>query len=141
MVSRRTGSHKFPLLTVFFPPFWQLMVRHNIGSLIVVDENNKAESMLSERDYLDKIVVLGRSSRTTRVEQIMSEKALISVHPDEKLVKVMELMTDKRVRHVPVIAQDGSTVGLVSIGDVVKEMTASFKRQGQHMESYLAGSY
>jgi signal-transduction protein with cAMP-binding, CBS, and nucleotidyltransferase domain len=73
-----------------------------------------AESMLSERDYLDKIVVLGRSSKTTRVEQIMSEKDLISVHPDDTLLKVMELMTEKRVRHVPVIAHGGHTLGLVS---------------------------
>ncbi len=116
------------------------MVDRNIGSLIVVGEDNVAEGILTERDYLQKVIVLGRSSKTTYVREIMSEKDLVSVSRDSNLTQCMELMTEKRVRHIPVL--DGNKcVGLVSIGDVVYALTESYKRHASHMESFIAGSY
>lgn len=118
----------------------QTMVDRNIGSLIVVDENHKPVSILTERDYLEKVIVLGRTSKTTKVKDIMSEKALVCVSSTDTLNHCMELMAEKRVRHIPVV-DEGKIVGLVSIGDVVKELTASYKRNAAHMEHFIAGGY
>lgn len=116
------------------------MVERNIGSLIVVDEKNNPVSILTERDYLEKVIVLGRTSKTTRVGEIMSAKALVCVKSTDTLTHCMELMAAKRVRHIPVV-DEGKIVGLVSIGDVVKELTASYKRNAAHMEHFIAGGY
>lgn len=119
----------------------RLMVDRNIGCLIVLgDDGQKVEGILSERDYLEKIIVKGRTSRTTPVRDIMSEKSLVSVTRKSTLSECMELMTEKRVRHIPVLDGD-KAVGMVSIGDVVFALTESYKKHEAHMKDFIAGGY
>lgn len=119
------------------------MVSRNIGSLVVVDKSAKdvPHGIITERDYLEKIIVRGRSSKTTNVEEIMSEKKLIAVRPETTLTECMDLMVENRVRHIPVVDEEGKVKGLVSIGDVVKELVNSHKKKAEQMEEYIAGGY
>lgn len=117
------------------------MVDNNIGSLIVMGEGRKATGIMTERDYLEKIIVLGRTSHKTLVKEIMSEKGLISARPTSTLTDCMELMVKNRVRHLPVLESDGRITGLVSIGDVIKELLDAHERTADHMESFIAGGY
>jgi len=95
-----------------------IMSEKRVGCLVVVDKERKLAGIVSERDYCRKVILMGRNSRGTRVREIMTE-AVISVSPDQSLRRTMELMTDQRIRHMPVV-EDGDVVGLISIGDVVK---------------------
>lgn len=124
------------------------MVKHNIGSLVVVEPAGggggglKPVGILTERDYLDKVVILGRSSRTTKVAAIMSEKALVAVQGDTTLGDCMDLMVANRVRHIPVVEGEGGLLkGLISIGDVVKELVDSHKRNAESMSEYIQGGW
>jgi CBS domain-containing protein len=93
------------------------MVRHGVGALIVVEDDNVL-GIITERDYLRKVAIEGRTSRTTMVHEIMSSPVL-AVQPADDLNQCLALMTERRVRHLPVIER-GALVGLVSIGDLVK---------------------
>jgi CBS domain-containing protein len=116
------------------------MVERNIGCLVVLGKDGTVDGILSERDYLEKIIVKGRSSKTTPVADIMSEKSLVSVTRESTLTECMELMTARRVRHLPVL--DGDKVaGLVSIGDVVFALTESYKAHENLMKEFITGSY
>jgi CBS domain-containing protein len=116
------------------------MVKNNIGSLVVVSGDNKVQSVVSERDYLEKVIVRGRTSSNTHVRDIMSEKSLVTVRPESTLTECMELMTSNKVRHIPVVSSDGTPVGLVSIGDTVKALVNSYRRDAEHMENFIAGN-
>ena len=89
----------------------------NIGSLVVVD-NGKLTGIFTERDYARKVILKGRSSKDTLVRDIMSSPPLF-VNPDNTLDECMQLMTDKFIRHLPVL-ENGALIGIVSIGDLVK---------------------
>jgi CBS domain-containing protein len=117
-----------------------MMVKNNIGSLVVVSGGSKVESVVSERDYLEKVIVRGRTSANTQVKDIMSEKSLVTVRPESTLTECMELMSANKVRHIPVVATDGTPVGIVSIGDTVKALVNSYKRDAEHMENFIAGN-
>jgi CBS domain-containing protein len=91
-----------------------------IGCLIVVDQNQRLLGIISERDYCRKVILMGRNSHGTRVRDIMTT-AVITIGPHASLRDAMELMTEQRVRHMPVI-EDGSIIGVLSIGDVVKRV-------------------
>ncbi|KAF2290342.1 hypothetical protein GH714_011605 [Hevea brasiliensis] len=94
------------------------MTQHNVGALVVVKpgEQKSIAGIITERDYLRKIIVQGRSSKSTKVGDIMTEEnKLITVTPDTKVLQAMQLMTDKRIRHIPVI-DDKEMIGMVSIG-------------------------
>ena len=107
---------------------------NHIGSLVVTDEG-KLAGVVTERDYACKIIIKGRSSKTTRIGEIMSER-LVVVRPDTTINECMALMTDKRIRHLPVL--DGEQlVGLVSIGDVVKEVIDEQSFVIEQLESYI----
>ncbi|KAK6121654.1 hypothetical protein DH2020_044607 [Rehmannia glutinosa] len=98
------------------------MTQHNVGALVVVKpgEQKSVAGIITERDYLRKIIVQGRSSKSTKVGDIMTEEnKLITVTPDTKVLKAMQLMTDNRIRHIPLI-NDTGMIGMVSIGDVVR---------------------
>lgn len=117
------------------------MVARNIGSLVVVGAvEDEAAGIITERDYLEKIIVRGRSSKTTKVEEIMSEKELVAVKPSSTLADCMDLMVENRVRHIPVIDNTGKIKGLVSIGDVVKELVEMHRRNAEHMTSFISGA-
>lgn len=90
----------------------------NIGALVVVDKNGKLHGIFTERDYARKIILKGRSSRETRVRDIMTDD-VVFVTPDTKIEECMELMTHHFIRHLPVL-DNGELVGIISIGDVVK---------------------
>jgi CBS domain-containing protein len=94
-----------------------LMARHEIGALVVL-EGDRLIGMFSERDYARKVILHGKSSREISVDEVMTTKVL-TVRPETTVDECMALMTDKRVRHLPVM-EDQFVIGLVSIGDVVK---------------------
>ncbi|MGB4572678.1 MAG: CBS domain-containing protein, partial [Rectinemataceae bacterium] len=96
----------------------EAMSDRNIGAILVVDESGEIRGILSERDFVRKIIIKGRSGEATKVREIMTTKVLY-VSPDTSISDCMNLMTEKRVRHLPVIV-GGKAVGVISIGDVVK---------------------
>jgi len=95
-----------------------IMSERRVGCLVVFDKDQKLAGIISERDYCRKVILMGRNSRGTRVREIMTD-VVITVSPDQTLRTTMELMTDQRIRHMPVV-EDDVVVGLISIGDVVK---------------------
>ena len=95
-----------------------MMSEQHIGCLLVLDQDKKLAGIISERDYCRKVILMGRSSHGTRVSEIMTN-LVTTVGPDQSLREAMALMTDQRIRHMPVV-EDGAVVGLLSIGDVVK---------------------
>jgi signal-transduction protein with cAMP-binding, CBS, and nucleotidyltransferase domain len=118
------------------------MTSHNVGALLVVKRGEKAlAGIITERDYLRKIIVQGRSSKTTKVGDIMTEEnKLITVSPDTKVLRAMELMTDNRIRHIPVV-ENKEMKGMVSIGDVVRAVVDEHREELQRLNSFIQGSY
>lgn len=112
-----------------------LMARHDIGALLVLD-GDRLTGMFSERDYARKVILHGRSSRTIPVADIMTHD-VVSVPPDFGIDTCLELMTDHRVRHLPVVA-GGDIVGLVSIGDLVKAQIDEQRFVIEQLEHYIA---
>jgi CBS domain-containing protein len=111
-----------------------LMARHEVGALIVL-EGTDLVGMFSERDYARKVILHGKSSKEVSVADIMTTHVL-TVRPDQTVEDCMALMTDKRVRHLPVI-DDAGVIGMVSIGDVVKAMLDEQKFVIGQLERYI----
>jgi CBS domain-containing protein len=116
----------------------ELMARNNIGALLVL-EGDKLVGIFTERDYARKVVLQGRSSRTTRIAELMTRDVLY-IGPDDTIENCMALMTDKRTRHLPVI-EDGKLIGIISIGDVVKEIISDREFTIHELERYITGGY
>lgn len=116
--------------------FIQAMAEHNVGALPVVD-NNELVGIVSERDYARKIVLQGRSSVGTPVSTIMSSP-VITTEPQQSIQACMSLMTERHLRHLPVV-DEGRLVGLLSIGDLVKEAIAEQADLIQQLERYIRG--
>jgi CBS domain-containing protein len=115
----------------------EIMAEHNIGAVPVV-ENGKLVGIFSERDYARKIILKGKSSQSTQVSELMTTKVFY-VKPQRTLQDCMFLMTDKHIRHLPVI-DEGELVGIITIGDVVKGIISEQKRTIEDLESYISGS-
>ena len=98
----------------------ELMADKNIGAVLVTDKSGKLAGILSERDYARKMMIKGRDSHSTKVKEIMTT-LVVSINPETRLRDCMSLMTEKRIRHLPVF-QGEKLVGVVSIGDVVKSL-------------------
>lgn len=119
------------------------MTQHNVGALVVVQpgEQKSIAGIITERDYLRKIIVQGRSSKSTKVGDIMTEEnKLITVTPDTKVLKAMQLMTDNRIRHIPVI-NDTGMMGMVSIGDVVRAVVSEHREELNRLNAFIQGGY
>jgi len=115
-----------------------LMVARNVGALVVLDGTHPC-GMITERDYLRKVAVEGRSSKSTFVQEIMS-KQLVHVAPDTPVEECMDRMTSARIRHLPVL-DDGKLIGLVSIGDLVKFLAEERQHAIHELTAYIQGSY
>ncbi|URD72878.1 CBS domain protein [Musa troglodytarum] len=119
------------------------MTQHNVGALVVVKpgEEKAIAGIVTERDYLRKIIVQGRSSKSTKVGDIMTEEnRLITLTPDTKVLRAMQLMTDNRIRHIPVIDNNGM-IGMVSIGDVVRAVVSEYREELNRLNAYIQGGY
>jgi CBS domain-containing protein len=114
----------------------QLMAEHHIGALPVL-EGGRLVGIVSERDYARKVVLMGRKSTETTVGTIMS-MPVIQVGPAQTVNECMQLMTDKRIRHLPVV-ENGRLVGVVSIGDLVKAVIDEQKHEIEDLRRYIAG--
>ncbi|HMU84163.1 MAG TPA: CBS domain-containing protein [Leptospiraceae bacterium] len=115
-----------------------LMAERNTGAVLVMSEG-RLEGLLSERDYARKVVLRGRNSRETHVREIMSRE-LIIVHPEDSVMESLAIMTEKRIRHLPVM-EGSEVVGLISIGDLVKRVIDEQHIMIKHLENYISGSY
>jgi len=113
----------------------KVMGEKNIGALLVI-ENQQLVGIISERDYARKIILKGKSSQDTLVKEIMT-KEVISVLPEDKIDKCMELMSEKHIRHLPVM-QDGIVTGIISITDVVKAIIESQKETISLLHNYIS---
>ena len=116
----------------------QLMADKNIGSLMVTD-GAKLVGIITERDYTRKVALKGKSSKQTAVREIISGQ-LIHVQPDNTVEDCMRLMTEHRIRHLPVV-EEGKIVGVISIGDLVKYVISCQSAAIAHLESYISGGY
>lgn len=115
----------------------RVMANRGIGAVLVTD-NGALAGIFSERDYARKVVLQGKDSATTPVRDIMTSK-LIHVTPDMTVDQAMQLMSDKRIRHLPVLDGAGSLIGVVSIGDLVKETIEYQQYLIKQLESYIVG--
>jgi CBS domain-containing protein len=130
------GSHVWsvgPNMTVY--DALALMAAKGVGALLVIDDTGPV-GLFSERDYARNVVLKGRSSRDTPVRDIMTSRVLY-VTPDQPVEEAMALMTERRVRHLPVI-DDGQVRGLVSIGDLIKAIISEQQFIIAQLEHYIA---
>lgn len=111
------------------------MAELNIGALVVMDDQTLV-GIISERDYRNKVILKGRTSKDTLVSQIMVDK-VICVQPSDNINLCMQLMTNKKIRHLPVLDNDSLT-GVISIGDVVKAVIESQKNEIDSLRNYIA---
>ena len=114
----------------------RLMADRNIGALLVVEEG-KIVGILTERDYARKVILMDRSSKQTAVGEIMTSSVMY-VRPDQTNEECMALMTDNRLRHLPVI-DNGRLLGLVSIGDLVKDIISEQQFIIEQLQHYIQG--
>jgi CBS domain-containing protein len=114
----------------------QIMADRHVGALPVL-RGGELAGVISERDYARKVILLGRSSAETPVWQIMSSPA-ITVAPEETVQRCMEIMTEQRIRHLPVV-DSGSMVGVISIGDCVRAVIEDQKDTIQQLERFISG--
>jgi len=112
-----------------------LMSEKNIGAIIIVDNNDFPIGIFSERDYARKIILKGKSSEDTLLDEVMT-KELITVTRDYKIDQCMEIMNEKRIRHLPVL-ENKKIVGIISIGDVLKIMNKEQKELIDHLQKFI----
>ena len=112
-----------------------LMSEKNIGAIIIVDSNDIPIGIFSERDYARKIILKGKSSKDTLLDEVMT-KELITINRDYKIDKCMEIMNEKKIRHLPVL-ENKKIVGIISIGDVLKIMIKEQKDLINHLQKFI----
>jgi CBS domain-containing protein len=125
-----------PTTTVF--EALEMMVEQNVGALMVMDRG-KFAGMFTERDYARKVILKGKASRDTLVHEIMSEHPAV-VTPDTTIDQCMAMMTEKYIRHLPVMEHQ-QLVGVVSIGDIVKSLIDEQKCIIEDLEQYITGHH
>ena len=112
----------------------KIMAEKDIGALVVLD-GEKLVGIFSERDYARKIILFGKSSKDTSVSEIMTPK-VVCVRPEQTADECMSLMTEKRVRHLPVLSEK-KVIGIISIGDVVRAMISDQQQTIEQLEQYI----
>jgi CBS domain-containing protein len=115
----------------------RLMAEKQVGALLVM-RDGKLVGIISERDYARKVVLQGRNVHDTEVSQIMSSP-VVTVTPEHSVVECMQIVTDRRIRHLPVMDGD-SVVGIVSIGDLVSWVVAEQQETIRHLEAWISGA-
>ncbi len=113
----------------------KVMGEKNIGALLVM-ENDQLKGIFSERDYARKVVLRNRTSMDTLVQEIMTEK-VITVSPADSVEQCMNLMSSRKIRHLPV-TEDGDVLGIISIGDVVTAIIQSQQETIEHLKNYIS---
>jgi CBS domain-containing protein len=116
----------------------QVMSEKDIGALLVI-EDGRLEGIFSERDYARKLILKGKGSKATNVDELMTRE-VITVEPATSFDKCMALMTTKRIRHLPVTEND-KVVGLVTMGDVVKQIILNQESTIEQLGNYISGGY
>jgi len=116
----------------------KLMAQKNVGALMVL-ENGVLIGIISERDYTRKVILQGKSSKETPVGEIMT-KELVTAEPNDNIAECMRVMTERRVRHLPVL-EGSKIIGIVSIGDLLKWVISAQDAAIDHLERYITGSY
>ncbi len=114
----------------------KLMADRRVGALLVLC-GTELQGIISERDYAREVILKGRASRDTRVEEIMTRKVL-SVSSPETVDKALSLMTDNHIRHLPIV-DDGTVTGIVSLGDLVKDIMSDQRATIEQLQSYIRG--
>ena len=114
------------------------MVEVNTGSLLVT-EGDEIRGIITERDYLRRVALAGRTSKETSVGEIMTRKIVVT-HPRTSVEEAMAIMTDRRIRHLPVV-DGGRLVGIVSIGDLAKQISHDRSFEVQYLTDYISGKY
>ncbi|GAB4037138.1 CBS domain-containing protein [Spirosoma gilvum] len=114
------------------------MAEKNIGAVLVVDKG-ALTGIFSERDYARKIILKGRHSDDTTIADVMTAN-VITIGPDQSLEQCMQIMSDKHIRHLPVMDQD-ELIGIISINDVVTAIIRDQKTRIDSLESYISGTY
>lgn len=113
-----------------------LMAEKNISCILIMNEEH-LKGIFSERDYARKVVIQGKNSNEILLKEVMTDK-LITIGPKTELDECMQLMTDHRIRHLPIL-DNTKVIGLISIGDVVKEMIVQQKKQIEELQKYISG--
>ena len=113
----------------------ELMAKHDVGALLVL-EGNRLAGVFSERDYARKVILQGKSSRETKVREVMTDKVLY-VTPETSIEECMAIMTDKHIRHLPILEGGQTVVGVISIGDAVKETISQQQFIINQLENYI----
>lgn len=113
-----------------------VMLEKNISALLIIDQE-KLVGIFTERDYARKIILLGRSSKDTTIAEVMT-RDLITISKEDSVEYCMKIMTEKHIRHLPVLENE-KAVGMISIGDVVKSVIEDQKQIIQHLEGYISG--
>jgi len=116
----------------------EIMAEKYVGALLVVADGNLV-GVVSERDYARKVILQGKSSKQTQVKEIMTSPAIF-VTPEHTVEDSMRIMTDKHIRHLPVV-EDGKILGVVSIGDLVKWMISAQQQTISQLHSYITNTY
>lgn len=115
----------------------KLMAEKNIGAVLVVDDG-QLTGIFSERDYARKVILKDRSSGDTRIREVMTAQ-VITIEPDQRIEECMLIMSDKHIRHLPVVNK-GELLGIISINDVVTAIIRDQKIRIDSLESYISGS-
>ena len=112
-----------------------LMSEKNIGAIIIVDNKDFPIGIFSERDYARKVILKGKSSKDTLLEEVMT-KELITITRNHKVEQCMEIMSEKRIRHLPIL-ENNKIVGIISIGDVLKIIIKDQKELINHLQKFI----